>query len=36
MRLLLIEDDARLGPQLQAALQAAGYAADLATDGITR
>lgn len=34
MRLLLIEDDARLGPQLQAALQAAGYAADLATDGI--
>lgn len=34
MRLLLVEDDAALGPQLQAALQRAGYAADLATDGI--
>lgn len=34
MRLLLVEDDAELGPQLQAALQRAGYAADLATDGI--
>jgi DNA-binding response OmpR family regulator len=34
MRLLLVEDDSELGPQLQAALQRAGYAADLATDGI--
>lgn len=34
MRLLLVEDDIELGPQLQAALQRAGYAADLATDGI--
>jgi DNA-binding response OmpR family regulator len=34
MRLLLVEDDADLGPQLQAALQRAGFAADLATDGI--
>jgi DNA-binding response OmpR family regulator len=34
MRLLLVEDDAELGPQLQVALQRAGYAADLATDGI--
>lgn len=34
MRLLLVEDDAELGPLLQAALQRAGYAADLATDGI--
>lgn len=34
MRLLLIEDDTRLGQQLQAALQQAGYAVDLALDGI--
>ena len=34
MRLLLVEDDATLGPQLQAALQRAGFAVDLATDGL--
>jgi two-component system OmpR family response regulator len=34
MRLLVVEDDVNLGPQLQAALQRAGYATDLATDGI--
>lgn len=34
MRLLLAEDDLKLGPQLQAALKLAGYAADLATDGM--
>ncbi|MDP2153942.1 MAG: response regulator transcription factor [Methylotenera sp.] len=34
MRLLLVEDDATLGPQLQAGLKRAGYATDLATDGI--
>jgi DNA-binding response OmpR family regulator len=34
MRLLLVEDDSELGPQLQAALQCAGFATDLATDGI--
>ncbi len=34
MRLLLAEDDIELGPQLQSALQRAGYAADLAVDGI--
>lgn len=34
MRLLLVEDDSDLGPQLQIALQRAGYAADLVTDGI--
>ncbi|WP_081987145.1 response regulator transcription factor [Methylotenera sp. G11] len=34
MRLLLAEDDIKLGPQLQSALQRAGYAADLAVDGI--
>lgn len=34
MRLLLIEDDAQLGAQLQSALQQAGYAVDLALDGI--
>jgi len=34
MRLLLAEDDIELGPQLQSALQRAGYAADLAIDGI--
>ena len=34
MRLLLVEDDSDLGPQLQIALQRAGYAADLVIDGI--
>ncbi len=34
MRLLLIEDDEAIGPQLQTALKKAGYAVDLATDGI--
>lgn len=34
MRMLLVEDDARLGPQLKAALERAGYAVDLVTDGI--
>lgn len=34
MRLLLIEDDEVIGPQLQTALKKAGYAVDLATDGI--
>lgn len=34
MRLLLVEDDPHTGPQLQRSLQQAGYAADLATDGI--
>lgn len=34
MRLLLVEDDARLGPQLRSALQSAGYAVDLSTDGV--
>ncbi len=34
MRLLLVEDDAVLGPQLKAALEAGGYAVDLSVDGI--
>jgi two-component system, OmpR family, response regulator len=34
MRLLLVEDDEILGPQLRGALQQAGYATDLSTDGI--
>ncbi|HEY8355564.1 MAG TPA: response regulator transcription factor [Methylophilaceae bacterium] len=34
MRLLLVEDDATLGPQLRATLQQAGYAVDLSTDGV--
>jgi len=34
MRLLLVEDDPELGPQLKAALHHAGYAVDLATDGL--
>lgn len=34
MRLLLVEDDVALGPQLQAALQRAGFAVDLALDGV--
>jgi DNA-binding response OmpR family regulator len=33
MRVLLVEDDARLGPQLKAALEAKGYAVDLVGDG---
>jgi DNA-binding response OmpR family regulator len=33
MRVLLVEDDASLGPWLQAALQEAGYAADLCASG---
>lgn len=34
MRILLVEDDVRLGPHLQLALQKAGYAVDLSVDGI--
>jgi DNA-binding response OmpR family regulator len=34
MRLLLVEDDPTLGPKLQIALNKAGYATDLSTDGI--
>lgn len=34
MRLLLVEDDEILGPQVRSALQHAGYAVDLSTDGI--
>jgi two-component system OmpR family response regulator len=34
MRLLLVEDDPVLGPGIQAALQQAGYAVDIAVDGI--
>jgi two-component system, OmpR family, response regulator len=34
MRLLLVEDDVILGPSIQLALQQAGYAVDLATDGL--
>lgn len=34
MRLLLVEDDPTLGPHLQTALQRAGYAVDLSTDGV--
>lgn len=34
MRLLLVEDDPGLGPKLQDALNRAGYATDLSTDGI--
>ncbi len=33
MRLLLVEDDAILGPQMRSALHLAGYAVDVATDG---
>jgi len=33
MRVLVVEDDPALGPQVQQALTAAGYAADLARDG---
>jgi len=34
MRLLLVEDDAVLGPSMRSALQRAGYAVDLALDGL--
>jgi two-component system OmpR family response regulator len=34
VRLLVVEDEPQLGRQLQAALQAAGYAVDLADNGI--
>lgn len=34
MRLLLVEDDTTLAPQMQSALQKAGYAVDLAMDGL--
>ena len=34
MRLLLVEDDATLGPQLRAALERSGYAVDLCVDGV--
>jgi DNA-binding response OmpR family regulator len=34
MRVLLVEDDARLGPQLTSALESSGYAVDLVGDGI--
>ncbi len=34
MRLLLVEDDPVLGPGIQAVMQQAGYAVDLAVDGI--
>lgn len=34
MRLLLIEDDPQTGPQLRRSLTDAGYAVDLATDGL--
>jgi two-component system, OmpR family, response regulator len=33
MRVLLVEDDARIGRKVQAALEAAGYAVDIVTDG---
>lgn len=34
MRLLLVEDDITLGPQLQSSLKQAGFAVDLSVDGI--
>jgi two-component system OmpR family response regulator len=34
MRLLLVEDDATLGPQLRAAFERNGYAVDLCADGV--
>ena len=34
MRVLLVEDDPRFGPQLKSALEAGGYAVDLVGDGI--
>ena len=34
MRVLLVEDDARFGPQLKSALEGGGYAVDLVGDGV--
>jgi two-component system, OmpR family, response regulator len=34
MRLLLVEDDIALGPQLQSSLKQAGFAVDLSVDGV--
>jgi DNA-binding response OmpR family regulator len=34
MRVLLVEDDARFGPQLKSALEGGGYAVDLVDDGV--
>ena len=34
MRILLVEDDPALGPQLRSTLQYAGYAVDISVDGI--
>lgn len=34
MRLLLVEDDATLGPQLQLSIKKAGFSVDLSTDGL--
>ncbi len=34
MRLLLVEDDSVLGPQLQSSLKQAGFAVDLSVDGV--
>src|SRR3546814_12288972 len=33
MRILIVEDEPTLGPQLKATLEGAGYAVELATDG---
>ena len=33
MRLLIVEDEPNLGPQLKSTLEGVGYAVDLATDG---
>jgi len=33
MRILIVEDEPTLGPQLKSTLESAGYAVDLATDG---
>src|SRR5687768_2179068 len=34
MRLLLVEDDATLGPQLQSSIKKAGFSVDLSIDGL--
>ena len=34
MRILLVEDDPQLGPQIRSSLQAAGYAVDISVDGM--
>lgn len=34
MRILLVEDDPQLGPQIRCSLQAAGYAVDISVDGV--